>query len=195
MRDEMHACGMLEFTSIAAGIQSADQMVKTADVSPVAFRTICPGKFIAGVRGDVAAVTASVEAGLRCGGTKVVDWFTLANIHPEVFPALSGLGPDMALLAGPDGMEALNALGVIETFSAAAVVLAADRAVKAAAVRLIDIRMAMGLGGKGYVLMTGDVAAVEAAVRAGESCADESGLLAGSAVIPRPSASVWKELL
>ena len=65
-------------------------------------------------------------------------------------------------LAGAAPQEDFNALGVLETFSAASIVLAADAAAKAAAVTILDIHLAMGLGGKGYAYMTGDVAAVQA---------------------------------
>ena len=63
MSDSYTAVGMVEFNSIAAGIDAADQMVKTAQVDPLFFKTICPGKFVAAVTGDVAAVNAAVEAG------------------------------------------------------------------------------------------------------------------------------------
>ena len=182
---DVHALGMLEYTSIAKGIESADQMVKTAAVTPLFFKTICPGKFIAAVHGNTAAVNASVEAGRRTGGVVVVDGFTLANIHPDVLVALSG---------AYDTMER-NALGILETFSASAIVLAADAAVKAAAISLLDVRMAMGLGGKGYALMTGDVAAVQAAIEAGAAAIEESGLLISKITIPRPAPHVWSQIL
>ena len=182
---DLHALGMLEFSSVGKGIESADQMVKAADVAPLFFRTICPGKFLAAVYGNTAAVQASVSAGLAVGGTSVVDWLTLANIHPEVLAALSGTA---------NGCDQ-NALGILETFSAASIVLAADAAVKAADVRLLDVRIAMGLGGKGYALMSGDVAAVQASVKAGSLVAGESGLLVSQVTIPRPAAGVWSQIL
>lgn len=191
---DVFACAMLEFSSIGAGIESADRMVKAAAVEPVVFKTMCPGKYLAAVKGDVAAVDAAAQAGLQCGGTRVVDWFTLANIHADVFPALCGAGVSPAILLAARS-DRLNALGIIETYSASAAVLAADRAVKAAAVDLLDIRMAMGLGGKGCLLLTGDVAAVEAAVDAGSAEAGESGLLVSGVVIPRPSRAVWEQIL
>ena len=181
----LHALGMLEFSSIGKGIESADQMVKAADVTPLFFRTICPGKFIAAVRGETAAVHASVSAGLAMGGALVVDWFTLANIHPEVLAALAGNAAD----AGE------SALGILETFSAASIVLASDAAVKAADVRLLDVRIAMGLGGKGYALMSGDVAAVQAAVQTGARSASDAGLLVEQTVIPSPARTVWEQIL
>ena len=169
---------MVEFNSIAAGIDAADQMVKTAQVDPLFFKTICPGKFVAAVTGDVAAVSASVHA------DALVDWFIIPNIHRDVIGAL----------AGATGITERGALGIIETFSAASIVVASDAAVKAADVQLLDVRVALGLGGKGYALMTGDVAAVNAAVEAGSTAAAESGLLVSKVVIPSPAETVFEQI-
>ena len=180
----MSAIGMLEFNSIAAGIEASDQMSKTAQVAPIFYKTICPGKFLAGIHGDVAAVNASIEAGRTVHPDAVVDWFVIPNIHPDVIRALAGGGI----------LEQREALGIIETFSAASIVDAADAAVKAADVYLLDVRTALGLGGKGYALIGGDVAAVEAAVRAGATKASENGLLVGTVVIPSPHKDVFDQL-
>ena len=157
MSESYTAVGMVEFNSIAAGIDAADQMVKTAQVDPLFFKTICPGKFVAAVTGDVAAVSASVNAGRETHADALVD-------------------------------------GIIETFSAASIVVASDAAVKAADVQLLDVRVALGLGGKGYALMTGDVAAVNAAVEAGSTAAAESGLLVSKVVIPSPAETVFEQI-
>lgn len=175
---------MVEFNSIAAGIDAADQMVKTAQVDPLFFKTICPGKFVAAVTGDVAAVSASVNAGRDTHADALVDWFIIPNIHRDVIGAL----------AGATTISERGALGIIETFSAASIVVASDAAVKAADVQLLDVRVALGLGGKGYALMTGDVAAVNAAVEAGSASAAESGLLVSKVVIPSPAESVFEQI-
>ncbi len=184
MLDAYTAVGMVEFNSIAAGIDASDQLVKTALVEPIFFKTICPGKFLAGIAGDVAAVTASVAVGRELHPEHVVDWFVIPNIHEDVIRAMSGGGV----------LDKREALGIIETFSAAAIVVAADAAVKAADVHLLDVRTALGLGGKGYALITGDVAAVEAAVDAGSAKAAETGLLVSRVVIPSPHESVYDQI-
>ena len=185
MNENRAAVGMLEFTSIAAGMEAADRMVKTAKVEPIFFKTVCPGKFLAAVAGDVAAVSASVEAGRDIAPHTVADWFLIPNIHREVIAALCGIGPQVDR----------ESLGIIETFSAASIIVAADAAVKAAEVRIMDVRIAMGLGGKGYALFCGDVAAVQAAVDAGAQRASESGLFVAKVVIPRPAESFFEHLL
>jgi len=58
---------------------------------------------------------------------------------------------------------------VVETVTIAAVIDAADAGVKAATVDVPAVRLADGLGGKGYVLFSGDLAEVEAAVEAAVS--------------------------
>ncbi|WP_294513225.1 BMC domain-containing protein [uncultured Bilophila sp.] len=184
MSESYTAVGMVEFNSIAAGIDAADQMVKTAQVDPLFFKTICPGKFVAAVTGDVAAVSASVNAGRETHADALVDWFIIPNIHRDVIGAL----------AGATTVSERGALGIIETFSAASIVVASDAAVKAADVQLLDVRVALGLGGKGYALMTGDVAAVNAAVEAGSASAAESGLLVSKVVIPSPAETVFEQI-
>lgn len=182
---EILSLGMLELISISRGIESSDAMLKAAGVEPLFMKTVCPGKFLAAVHGGIAAVQASLDAGRAVGGVAVVDEFFLANVHPQVVEAFFGVP------AAP----AVEALGVLESFSASGIVPAADAAVKAASVTLLDIRPAMGLGGKGYALLTGSVAAVQAAVAAGEKRIAGGGLFAGSAVIPRPAGGLWEQLL
>ena len=59
---------MVEFNSIAKGIYAADQMAKISEVEFAAATSTCPGKYIAIVHGDVAAVEDSVRIGERMAG-------------------------------------------------------------------------------------------------------------------------------
>ncbi|MDW8131073.1 MAG: BMC domain-containing protein [Bryobacterales bacterium] len=77
----------------------------------------------------------------------------------------------------------------------ASLIEAADAAVKAADVRLIELRLAMALGGKAFVTMTGDVAAVEAAVSAGAAVVAQKGLLVNRVVIASPRPELLKEMI
>ncbi len=84
------ALGLLEFTSIAKGMEAADAMTKAADIRLEEAKTICPGKYLIIVSGDVAAVRASVEAGEEVGRQTIVDRLLIANIHDELLAGLSG---------------------------------------------------------------------------------------------------------
>ena len=50
------AIGMIEFKTTATGVTAADAMVKTSDVEIVEAQTVCPGKYIAIITGDLSAV-------------------------------------------------------------------------------------------------------------------------------------------
>ena len=169
--------GMVEFTSIARGIYVADQMVKTSDVEIVTAGSVCPGKYIAIVQGDVGAVQDSVSIGERLAGEFLVDFIVIPNVSPAVFPAITGA-------TMPDEIQAL---GILESFSLATMVITADAILKAAELQPLELRLGNGLGGKSYFTFTGDVAAVETGVEIGRAIADEKGLLVNAEVIPSPS--------
>src|ERR1019366_6320891 len=89
----------------------------------------------------------------------------------------------------------LRSIGVIETFSAASIIEVADAAVKSANVTLLRVHLAMALGGKGFVLMAGDVASVQTAVAAGAKVAGDDGMLVGKGVIAAPSAELFRDYI
>lgn len=180
-----NSIGLIELGSIAAGYEVADAMLKTADVELLLSRSICSGKYIVMVRGDVAAAEASVTAGRQAGGFSVIDTFVIPNVHESVFPAISGATK----------IERLEALGILESFSVASLIEGADAAAKAAAVRLLEIRLAMALGGKAFVTLTGSVSAVRSAVEAGARVIGAKGLLVNKVVIPNPRPELLGEMI
>lgn len=181
----LRAIGMVEFTSIARGIYAADQMVKIADVEIVTAVSTCPGKYIAIVHGDVAAVEASLKTGEKEAGEFYVDSILIPNVDPGVFPAITGT-------AVPG---AIKAVGIMESFSMATMIICADQILKAAEVEAVELRLGNGLGGKSYFTYTGDVAAVQAGNSAGIAIAKEKGLLVNAEVIPSPSELLIPTLL
>ena len=116
------------------------------------------------------------------GGECVVDTLMLPNVHPSLIPAMSGTTQ----------VPGYGAVGVLEFFSVASAITAADVAAKAANVTLLEVHIGYAIGGKGYVTLTGDVGAVKAAV---EAASRGSELLVGTTVIPRPSKTLFNSLL
>jgi len=168
------ALALLELDSIAAGIEAGDAMAKRAPIDVLRAGTVHPGKYLVLVGGAVADVEEALEAGREVGATSILDVVLLPHVHPELVNAIRG---ERRAAAG-------EALGVIETATVAAIIEAADAGLKGAMVRLLEIRLADDLGGKGYLLFDGAVADVEAAVETGV------GRIAGSPglawrVIPR----------
>ncbi len=151
------AVGLLEFDSIAVGIEAGDAMAKRAPIEVLHAGTVHPGKYLVLVGGSVADVEESMAAGREVAAGRLVDEVFLPNIHPDVTAAIGGTR------RRGEG----EALGVIETPTVAAIVDAADAGLKGARVRLLELRLADGLGGKGYLLFDGPVADVEAAVELG----------------------------
>lgn len=175
------AIGMVELTSIARGIETADFMVKAAKVALLRACTVCPGKYMILVSGETGDVRASMAEGQKHAGEYIADTL-LPNVHPQVLRAVC-----MTTQISHPG-----AVGVLEFFSVASAITAADTAVKAASVTLIEVRIGYAIGGKGYVTLTGDVGAVRTAVAA---AAREAKLLVSTSVIPRPAPQIFQSLL
>ena len=102
-----HAIGLVEFSSIAKGIEASDVMAKTAEVRILVSKAICPGKYIVLVGGDIAAVQQSVRSATALDGPTVVDHFLIPNIHPSIMPAIGG----------GNSIGEVLALGIIEMFT------------------------------------------------------------------------------
>ena len=181
---QYRAIGLLELNSVAKGVQCADDMLKAANVELILARPACPGKYLAMVAGDVGSVQSAVEAGKDRAQEFLVDSFMIANVHPDIFPALS-------CASSP---PPIDALGIIETYSVASCIIAADEAAKSADVSLIEIRCATGLAGKSYVSLTGDVSSVNAAVDAGVASLEDKGLIQCYVVIASPSKDLYTRI-
>ena len=144
------AIGMIEFKTTATGITAADTMVKTSDVEIVEAQTVCPGKYIAIITGDLSAVKQ---------------------------------------------VEGISALGILETYDAASIIEAADQAAKTAIVDVIELRIAKGMCGKSYMLLTGEVSAVEASIEKAKEFVAEKGMYLDSSVIAHPDKRMMDSLL
>lgn len=180
-----NSIGLIEMTSIAGGMQAADIMLKTANVELILSRTICSGKYMTLIGGEVAAVTSAIETAVETIGFAVIDHFVIPNVHHSIFPALHG----------HNNIQMLEALGIVESFSVASLIEAADAAVKSANVKLIEVRLAMALGGKAFFTVTGEVAAVTSAVEAGAKVVADKGLLVNKVVIAQPRQELLSEMI
>lgn len=179
------AIGMCELKTVSAGVSAADLMVKTAQVDILEAKVVCPGKYLVLIAGELSAVRASVDAALVKYEQQMIDSFVLGNPHESLFGAIYGANE----VGKPE------ALGVLETFSSAAAVVAADIAAKTAMVSLIELRLARGMCGKSYLYLTGSVSAVTAAIERAEKEVGQGGMLLDSSVIPNPAPQMWESIL
>ena len=177
--------GLIELSSVAAGFEVADTMLKAGNVRLILSRSICSGKYMVLIGGETAAVQAAVAAGSDASNGCMIDSFVIPNVHPDVFLALGRTQP----------VEPNGALGILESFNVATLIQGADASAKAAAVQLLEIRLAMALGGKAFVTMTGDVSSVQAAMAAGRQVIGDAGVLVNAVVLSRPHPDVYREVV
>ena len=169
------AIGLIETNSIARGILVHDVMMKKAGVEIVQSNSICPGKYIVFIRGLEQDIRESMDEGLHYGGASVVDSLIIPNVREEIFPAVVGGNMDIEI----------DSVAIVETFSVASAITLADMALKHADVELLDLRLAAGLGGKAYFILSGPLGEIQtAATHVGEAC--EPGMLTNIEVIPAP---------
>ena len=173
----LYSIGIAELKSIAKGVEACDEALKSAGVNIVAAQPSCPGKYEIILTGEIASVQVALDRIKANYDKYVIDAVRLGRVDQRVVKALMG-----APAQAPQG-----ALGIIETFSGAS-------AIKAASVEILDLRISRGMGGKGFVMLTGHVGDVTASVEAGSRYAKEQGLLVGTSVIAAPHEELWKYL-
>ena len=80
------ALGMIEARGFAAMVEAADAMVKAAKVELVSYEKTGGGYVTAIVRGDVAAVKAAIEAGVRNAEKvgEVIATHVIARPHTNI---------------------------------------------------------------------------------------------------------------
>lgn len=168
--------GLIELSSIAAGFSVADAALKAGNVKLLLSRSICSGKYMILLAGDTASVEAAISTASDCAGGCLIDHIVIPNLHPDVLNAIGRNSP-----AEPTG-----ALGIFESFNVATLIRAADAAAKSADVTLLEVRLAMALGGKAFCTLTGDIASVQTAVASGRAVIAEAGVLVNAVVILGP---------
>lgn len=176
--------GLLELKSIPVGVETADAVLKAANVELLTASPTCPGKYVIILCGAVGAVKSAMESGKQVAGIYLVGHHIINNVHDSVPSAIVGTAE----------VTRTSAIGMIETMTALTAVQAGDLAAKAANVTLMEIRIARGLGGKGFILLTGEVSSVRSAIKAAMHQLEETGDITSSCVIPAPHPGLIEKL-
>ena len=162
------AIGLLETSSIAKGVETLDAMCKAAGVKPEVHLAISKGKYIIIVSGPVGEVESAMSKGVEIAGKTMVAKHVIRNIHAGALAALNK--------RVKSGMK-LEAVGIVETKEALPALFAADAAAKAAFVHVVEVNTGRGIGGKGYLTVTGEVGAVRTAVSAAVKAVGEDAIV------------------
>jgi microcompartment protein CcmL/EutN len=178
------ALALLEFTSIAVGVQAGDAMVKRAVLDTVRMGTVHPGHWLILAGGPVAEVEEALKAGRETAPDALKDHIFLPGVDQRVVQAL----------IGKRNANLMDALGIVETNSVPSALHAADIGVKGAQIELVEVRLADGLHGKGVVFFTGSVSDMEAGLDLITTTIAAAALLR-SVVIPQLHAEIREQLL
>ncbi len=208
----MKALGLVEVYSFTTAVCVADIVAKTSDVKVIAFdrnrpiRTDVPAPLVMVVKfeGEVAAVKAAVEAGVEYAKSegKYIVSHVIPNpgIGVEKMAYRLDINKDKYNKKLPKSFLSVDyeppknnneAIGLLEVEGLTASIEGADAMLKAAEVRLIHSEKRLG-GRLVTFVIKGNVAAVKAAVEAGEEAASALGKIFGKAVIPRPHDEIIK---
>jgi len=179
------AIGLLEVHSIAWGLQAADAMVKAAPVQFIDTFMVTPGKFVVLVHGDPSSVQYSLDAGRELAREQVLDSLILPLVHPQVFTALTL----------ESQVTQVEALGFLETATIAAGIRSADAAAKAAAVQLLQLHLARGIGGKTILTLSGPLHEVQAALLAAEQILEADHSLVASRMVANPHPDLAQQVI
>lgn len=176
--------GVIELKNVPKGVEATDDALKSAGVEMVSAHPSCPGKYEIILTGSISNVAAAIDHVTGKFENYVIDSSVMGRIDEQVITALFGTQQS----------EKKGSLGLIETFSAATCIKAADIAVKTARVEIFDLRVSRGLGGKGVVIITGEIGDVTAAVEAGANYAKGAGMLSATSVIAAPHEELWNQI-
>ena len=178
------AIGVIELKSIPKGVEAADAALKSAGVEMVSSHPSCPGKYEIILSGSISNITAAVGHVTAKFEGFVIDSSVMGRIDEQVISALFGT----------HAASRRGSLGLVETYSAASAIKAADIAVKTARVEIYDLRVSRGMGGKGVVMLTGEIGDVTAAVEAGANYAKEEAMLSSYSIIAAPHEDLWNQM-
>lgn len=176
-RPDPPAIALLEFESIARAIRTGDAMVKRAEVRVQLAEPVSPGKYLILVTGGEAEVEESWLEGLEIGGGAVVDSLFLPGVHADALAAVHGLQRDR---------WAQDSIGIVEASSVAGAIVACDAACKESPVRVLQMRLGKGIGGKGVFTLAGELWDIQASLEAAQRSIEERRVLLASEIIPRP---------
>jgi microcompartment protein CcmL/EutN len=182
------AIGLVELSCIHKGFEVLDRMIKSAHVDKILARTICSGKYLILVRGELADVEASISAAKETAEYGIINALVIPNVDEALFPALAGTTTF-------DGVQLPDGMLVVETFSVVSCIKAADFAIKTAAISMLRVHVAMAVGGKGYFVATGNIDALKSSLEPVLEFLKEEGSLVGYSLITQPGEELLREII
>lgn len=179
----LRTLGIIEYASIAKGIEAADRMVKSSQVELLILSHFCPGKFLTIICGDVEEVKIAVEKSTGNDLDKVVDSAIITNAHDELITALKKRRV----------ITDYGAVGIFETSNITSALISLDSALKSSSIKLVKLVIGNGISGKSYFVVTGTVSCVEEAIAAAANSL-KSKKIVYKTIIPSPDKEILNNL-
>lgn len=177
------ALGIIEFSSIARGIEVSDKMIKAATVEVLMLKHICHGKFMVILCGDVEDIKEAVEITVSCDNNKIIESVVITSAHEEL----------MYSLKKRPIIRNFDAIGIFETSTVTSALVSLDSALKSAPIKLVKLVIGNGIGGKSYFVVTGSVSSIEEAVKIATNSVN-SKMLVHKTIIPSPNLDIINNL-
>ena len=177
--------GIVEFRSIAIGIGAVDTIVKASNVKIMDAKTICAGKYYIIFSGGVSEVKNSINQIISEGETFIIDYAQISNAYPEIFSAINQTSE----------INQLKAIGIVETITSPSILIAADKALKASDIELVEVRIARALGGKNLCIINGEISAVKESISEAIKYAQDKDFLVDYRVIASPHADFYRAII
>ncbi len=87
----MNSIGLVEVKNVSKGIVVTDEMLKSAGIVLISSGSVCPGKFVTIVGGELSAIHAAVvDRAELIAEDALIDKFVIGNLGDNVFEAICG---------------------------------------------------------------------------------------------------------
>lgn len=171
----MSVCiGFLEYISVGKGLEIADLIAKRTPIEILLSAPNCPGRYQILFFGDVDAVKSAVDIAKENADFNFLDSLVIPRVDDQVISAMYS----------PGTTEIRDGIAIFETMTMTAAIEGADAMVKTAEVEIVELRLGKGLAGKSYVIVTGTIQDLRAAINAALELVKDRGVLISAVVIP-----------
>jgi len=175
----------IELRTVPSGLATLDGLVKQARVRIRFAGDIDPSRFLVVFDGPLGDVEEALDRAIEIGAGDTLETLLLPRAHPRLRAGLSG---ELTPIEGPANDE--WTLGALQCHTVISTLAAVDRALKAADVVLLRLRVATDLAGQGHAVLAGEQFETEAALYAARETAD-TGVAVETRLIPRAAAQTF----
>lgn len=179
---------IVEYSSIPAGIDMLDQMVKRASMTIIYAKPICIGKYLIVMGGEVEDLKEAQAAVAEAQEKKLIKQYLLTNAHGDILAYFNRSSQTKI------NVKNKTALGIMETRDASSGFHSLDAALKSGNIQLEEVWIGHFIGGKFCYMLSGLVEDINTALEAAVRSLDEKSLV-DKRTIPAPDTKTLEHLI